>query len=92
MEANRPVLVHFIEVVTTDTFTKKLSLLVLEVRYFLECVIKVAISGSKSICRVIKKKTDTSLKPMEKSVIVRSHDLALKEIGTEQNRHMLRES
>lgn len=78
MEVKRAHLTHFVEVMITDTFLKKLSLGALEARHFLECVIKVDIPPVKSFYDIMKRKEDISSKPFEKLKFARSSDAVLK--------------
>lgn len=60
MKVNRALLVNFAEVVTTDSFEKKFSVLALKVRHFLEGVIKLDISDARSTYKIMKIKADTT--------------------------------
>lgn len=62
MQAIRELIVHFVEVMITDTFRKSFSVLALKVGYFLEWVIKVDIPVVKRIYEVAKKNADTGFK------------------------------
>lgn len=90
MEANRVLLVHFVEVMTSDIFKKKFLLIKLGVKHVLDWVIKVDIPAAMSLYKITKEKADTLSKPLEKSMSARSPDLVLKEIGIEQVRQILR--
>lgn len=83
MVANHAFLVHFKEVTTAGSFKKNFSARVLEVKYFLDWVIKEDISAAKSICEIVKKK-NTCFNPLQKSMFARSPDPVLKEVGTER--------
>lgn len=84
METRRALLVQLFEVMTTDCFEKKFSLLALEVMHFPELVLKVDVPASKSIYQIIKKKGEARCKPLKKSMLSKSLDLVLEEIWAEQ--------
>lgn len=58
-EANRALLVHSTEVMITDRFKKKLTVLALQVRHFCELGVKVNVSFSTSMYKITEKKADT---------------------------------
>lgn len=68
---------------TTDAFKETFSVLALEMRHFLESEIRVNIPSAKIIYKILKKKSDTRSKPLQKSMFVRSPDSVLREIRAE---------
>lgn len=49
METSRALLVHFLDVMTGDMYRKKLSVVVLDVKYYLQWVIEVGVSAVRGI-------------------------------------------
>lgn len=84
MRAYHALLLHFVEVMTTDIFRNELTALALKTRYYLEWVIRVDIRATSSIYRNTKKHTVTSFKPLEKLLFARRTDVVLKEVETEK--------
>lgn len=84
MELDRTHIVHFVEVMMADSFTKMFSVLALEVSPFLERVVKVNIPVVKSIYKINVDNTSTHSEFLEKLRFARSRNLVLKEIGNEQ--------
>lgn len=71
IEESRKLFVHLEEVVRTDLFEKKLSVIAIEVTHFLECVIEVRVPAARSVYEIMKIKADIRFKPLEKSIFVR---------------------
>lgn len=92
MQASREPPIHFKELMPTNTFKKKFSVLVLDVRRFLEWMIKLCNSSANSIYEIIEKKGNSFSKRFEKSLFPKIPDPVLKGIGTRQVRQILQES
>lgn len=89
MEVNRALIVHFVEFMTIDSFKKNVSVLALLVRHILEWAIRIDVSAGKCFYKIMKKTPDTCYKTLEKLMVARCSDQVMKEIGTEQVRHIL---
>lgn len=87
---NGALLVHILEVMTSDILNKNLSLLMLEVGNLLELMMKIDVLAVNSINRDMKKKARTDFKPLTTSMSVSGPDTILKAIGTEHVRHFMR--
>lgn len=86
---NPAIAIHCIEAMTTNTFKKKFSLLVLGARYFIGQVTKLDVSTVNSIYKFMKKIADSLTKASEKNLLSKSLDPNLTDIGTEQVRHTI---
>lgn len=84
--------VLFVEIMRTEPFRKKFPLLALEMRAFLEPMIRISFPATKITYKIMKRKDDTHTKPLERSMFARSPDATLKKIGTEQVQKILRAS
>lgn len=82
-------LVHFVEVMTTDKFKKKPFVIALAVRHFLEWLITVHVPAARSIYKILKKKSYIRSKTSEKSMYAGSTGPILEKIGTAQVRPIL---
>lgn len=85
-------LVHFVDVIESDTLKKKFSVLALEVKQFLKWVIKIYVSAASNFYEIMKKEVNIRCKPLEKSIFAKIPDLVLREIGTEQVQYILHAS
>lgn len=92
MKGSLALFVHFVEVMTGDCFKKKFTVFALEVRHFLERLIKVDALAARTIYMILKKKADTRSRPLEKVMLSRSTCSILKGIGTKQVLQILRAS
>lgn len=81
--------VPFVEIMTTNYFKKRFSVLALNVRHFLEWLTTVDFPAAQRRYEIMKMKTDTRTKPLKKTMCARSCDPILKDIGTEQVRQIL---
>lgn len=82
MNANCAPIVHFVVVMTIDSFKKKFCFLAVEIKYLLEWMIEVDVPGVGSIYKSMNKKVGTHFKPIERLMLSRSPNQALKEIRT----------
>lgn len=91
MESGRVLLARFVEVTTSDMY-KRVPVVSLEVRYLLNWVIKHRCSSCEDHLHNLKKNVDTQYNLSGKSVLARSPNQFLKEIGTKQVRLFQRAS
>lgn len=84
MEVERVPLVHFVEIMISEPFRRKFSMLELEGNTFLQWIITIDALAAKSMFEVMKKDVDTCIKPSKKTMFARSPDPSLKYIWTEE--------
>lgn len=89
MEGSRALLVHLVEVMMGDNFTKMFSVSALEVRKSLEQLIKVGVLAARRIYKIMKKDAGTRSRRSERVILPRRPDQVLKAIGAEQGRRIL---
>lgn len=89
VKANRALVTHFLEVLTSESFKIDCPILELVVRHLLLWVINVDASAVRSALEIMKTKVDTHSKPLEKLMFSRSPDQILKDTGTEEVRKIL---
>lgn len=90
IEVSRALLVEFVNVTVCRTFKKKSCVLPLEVSLFQKGVVRVDDLAARSIQKIMKRKADIRSKPFKKSILARSPDPVLKNIGIEQMQQILR--
>lgn len=78
MEPNFALLVHFVGIIITYSFTNKFSVLSLEVCGYLKRVIRVNVLAASSTYELMKKSADTSTKPVEETMFAKSPDAIIK--------------
>lgn len=92
MKNNLLLFVILVEFISSDMFKNKFFVISLEMRCLLECVTNLDVTAVRSIYKIMKKNTNSHTRPLEKSMLARNRDPALKEIGTEKVRQILHAS
>lgn len=80
MKANCAFLANFGEIITSNSYKKKLSGLTLEVKYVLEWVSEVDYAAIKDVYEIMKKKPDIHAKHLRKTMFVWISEMFPKEI------------